>query len=103
MTRTFLLLAAAGLLGACAQSGTSTASRSSGGQYVSITPELRAEIERQGLDPDEEICRKVEDTGSTIPRRVCATRVAWEAQSQAARQGTDEAQRAALRAVPPGN
>lgn len=102
MSRIIFILAAAGLVGACAQSGTSTASSGAGGQFVSITPELRAEIERQGLDPDEEICRIREDTGSTIPRRVCAPRVAWEAQTWAAQQATDESQRTALRATLPG-
>lgn len=94
MLRSLSALSGLVLIAACVQTD-GTANRTEG-QMVTITPAMRAEIERQGHDPDEEICKRVEDTGSTIPRKVCATRVAWEAQSQAARQATEETQRRGL-------
>lgn len=91
-----------GALAACTQAGTSNSTASSS-NVVSITPEIRAEIERRGEDPDEEVCKRMEDTGSTIPRNVCATRAAWAAQEWAARQGVEDMQNNALRTRAPGS
>ena len=67
------------------------------GEVVAITPDIRADIAARGLDPDEEICKKYyAETGSTIPKPVCATRAAWEAQSRAGSEGASDAQRKAL-------
>lgn len=68
---------------------------------ITITEDMRAEIRRQGYDPDEEVCKRREPTGSTIPQRICATRVAWYAQTKAAREGTEEIQRDALKTGDP--
>ena len=87
---------------ACTSSQSVNASRASGGtQTVSITPEIRAEIRRQGQDPDEEVCKREEQMGSTIPRNVCATRAAWAAKSQASKDGTRDIQNNALRTRDP--
>jgi len=83
-------------------SATQTASAQRG-QVVKITPSIRAEIERQGHNPDEEVCKRVTETGSRIPSRVCATRGAWEAQRQAARDGLDDGQRKGLMTTAPGS
>ena len=72
-----------------------------GGQIVQITPEIRAEIIRQGHDPDEKICKREEQMGSTIPRNICATRAAWAAKTQASQAGTAEMQRNGLRTRDP--
>jgi hypothetical protein len=72
------------------------------GEIVSITPEIRAEIERQGENPDEEICKREEQMGSTIPKRICATRAAWEAKRQASKNATEEYQRNGLKSRDPG-
>lgn len=72
------------------------------GQVVKITPSVRAEIERQGHDPDEEVCKRMTDTGSTIPSRVCATRGAWEAKRQASREGLEDGQRRGLQTAVEG-
>ncbi|GGB64146.1 hypothetical protein [Henriciella pelagia] len=95
---------AAGLLATACTSGatTQTAARAPAGTVVAITPEVRAEIIRQGHDPDEEICKREEQMGSTIPKRVCATRAAWAAKTQASQEGTAEIQRNALRTRAPG-
>ncbi len=89
----------AGVVGACTQSGTGASTSSN---VVSITPAIRAEIERRGQDPDEEVCKRVEDTGSTIPRNICASRAAWAAQEWAAREGVDDIQKNSLRTTAPG-
>ncbi|MEQ9314595.1 MAG: hypothetical protein RLN72_02020 [Henriciella sp.] len=95
-------LAAIGLLaGACASSGTNTARSSAAGTMVTITPEIKAEIRRQGLDPDEEVCKREEPMGSTIPKNICATRAAWAAKAQASKDGTRDMQNNGLRTRDP--
>lgn len=96
-------LAAPFLLIGCVSADGASASNATAqrGQVVKITPEVRAEIERQGHNPDEEVCKRVTDTGSTIPSKVCATRGAWEAQRQAAREGLDDGQRRGLQSGDP--
>lgn len=95
-------LAAVGVLaGACASNGYSAQSNSAAGQMVTITPEIKAEIRRQGLDPDEEVCKREEPMGSTIPKNICATRAAWAAQAQASRDGTRDMQNNGLRTRDP--
>lgn len=81
--------------------GGQTSLASGGTQTVSITPELRAEIRRQGHDPDEEICKREEQMGSTIPRKICATRAAWAAKTRASQDGTRDIQNNALRTRDP--
>ena len=92
-----LLLA---MTGACTHSGAGGGSGNSA-QTITITEDMRAEIRRQGHDPDEEVCKRMEPTGSTIPTSVCATRVAWYAQTKAAREATGEIQRDALKVGDP--
>lgn len=90
------------LIGCVSADSSSTQSASAqGGQVVKITPAIRAEIERQGHNPDEEVCRREAQMGSTIPKRTCATRGAWEAQRQAARDGLDDGQRRGLQSRDP--
>lgn len=93
------LLGAAATLAAC--STAASARSTSGAQIVSITPEVRAEIVRQGHDPDEEVCRREAPTGSTIPKNTCATRAAWAAKAQASKEGTADMQRNGLRTRDP--
>ncbi len=88
------------LTGACSHSGAGGGSGNSA-QTITITEDMRAEIRRQGHDPDEEVCKRMEPTGSTIPQNVCASRVAWYAQTKAAREGTEEIQRDALKTGDP--
>ena len=46
-----------------------------------------------GADPNEVICRRVQESGSRLKtQRVCATRAQWEAQRRADRQNTERAQ-----------
>lgn len=71
------------------------------GTVVAITPAIRAEIRRQGHDPDEEVCKREETMGSTIPRNVCATRAAWAAKTQASQDGTRDMQNNGLRTRDP--
>lgn len=72
------------------------------GQTVAITPAVRAEIRRQGHDPDEEICQRVEEMGSIRPKEVCATRAAWAAKTMASQEGTRSIQQNGLRTRDPG-
>lgn len=87
----------------CTSTGASSERSAAKGQVVKITPEIRASIKAQGHDPDEEICKKEEQMGSTIPKRICATRAVWAATTQASQDGTAEAQRRALSQQPEGN
>jgi hypothetical protein len=90
------------LIGCVSADSSSTKSASAQrGQVVKITPAIRAEIERQGFNPDEEICKREAQMGSTIPKRTCATRGAWEAKRQASREGLDDGQRRGLQAADP--
>lgn len=102
MTSHYLIPAALvlALTGACTHSGAGGGSANSA-QMITITEDMRAEIRRQGHDPDEEVCKRVEPTGSTIPQNICASRVAWYAQTKAAREGTEEIQRDALKVGDP--
>ncbi|RIJ30981.1 hypothetical protein D1222_01550 [Henriciella algicola] len=86
---------------ACTAGAAGTSSASSGSQMVSVTPAIKAEIRRQGHDPDEEICKREEQMGSTIPRRICATRAEWAAKTQASKDGTRDIQNNALRTPDP--
>lgn len=96
------LLALAFIPAACTSSDAVNASRAAGtSQSVAITPEIKAEIRRQGHDPDEKICKREEQMGSTIPRNVCATRAAWAAKTQASQDGTRDIQNNALRTRDP--
>lgn len=94
------LLAMAIVPAACT-TGAAGSSASSGSQMVSVTPAIKAEIRRQGHDPDEEICKREEQMGSTIPRRICATRAQWAAKTQASKDGTRDIQNNALRTPDP--
>ena len=105
MKRLFLTAGVASLglvMAACTSTSDGQSSVASRGtQTVSITPELRAEIRRQGHDPDEEICKREEQMGSTIPKKICATRAAWEAKTRASQEGTRDIQNNALRTRDP--
>lgn len=93
------LLAMAIVPAAC--TATSSGGSSAGMQMVSVSPALKAEIRGRGLDPDEEICKREEQMGSTIPRNICATRAEWEAKSRASKDGTRDIQNNALRTRDP--
>lgn len=104
MLRTTILFSALSapiLLAGCTATGSATSASASKGQIVSISPEVRAELERKGLNPDEEVCRREAQMGSTIPKRTCATRAAWEAKRQASRQGLEDGQRNSLQTRDP--
>ncbi len=94
------LLALAIIPTACT-SGAASGGSAASMQTVAITPEIKAEIRRQGLDPDEEVCKREEQMGSTIPRNVCATRAAWAAKTKASQDGTRDIQNNALRTRDP--
>ncbi|MEQ8559041.1 MAG: hypothetical protein RIB03_12055 [Henriciella sp.] len=103
LTLQFAALAAVGCIAAaCSSSGTGTRLASGGTQMVQVTPEVRAEIRRQGHDPDEEICKREEQMGSTIPRKICATRAEWAARTRSSQDGVRDAQNNALRTRAPG-
>lgn len=88
----------------CTSSQAVNSSRAAGAtQSVTITPDIKAEIRRQGQDPDEEICKREDQMGSTIPRNVCATRAEWAAKTQASQDGTRDIQNNALRTRAPGS
>ncbi|WP_233350175.1 hypothetical protein [Henriciella mobilis] len=74
-----------------------------GAANFKVTPQLRAELEQQGLDPDERVCRTEDQIGSIIPKRICATRAAWYAKTKASQEGTAEIQRDALQTRAPGS
>jgi hypothetical protein len=47
----------------------------------------------QARDPDEMICRNVEDTGSRLSRsRICMTRAQWSDYNRTTRQGVERSQ-----------
>lgn len=95
------LLSLAIIPAACTATGSGTSRSAAAGQTVAITPEIRAEIRRQGKDPDEKVCKREEQLGSTIPRNVCATRAAWAAKTRASQDGTRDMQNNALRTPDP--
>ena len=107
MLKTGVLLgtAALALIAAGCTNGQSSqrATLSNGAQVVQVTPEIRADLRSQGLDPDEEVCKREEQMGSIIPARVCATRAMWAAQSKASQEYAAEIQRDALRTRAPGD
>jgi hypothetical protein len=89
--------------GCVAADGASTkSSHSRGGLVIPISQEIKAEIRRQGHDPDEKVCVRQTPSGSTIPVQTCASRAAWEAKRQASRQSVEDAQRNSLRTRDPG-
>ena len=94
------LLAMAIVPAACT-TGAAGSSATGGSQMVSVTPAIKAEIRRQGHDPDEEVCKREEQMGSTIPRRICATSAEWAAKTQASKDGTRAIQNNALRTPDP--
>ena len=100
----FAGLAAMGALAAgCTNGQTSQgATLSSGAQVVQVTPAIKADLRAQGLDPDEEVCKREDQIGSVIPKRTCATRAMWAAQTQSSQQYTSDIQRDALRTRDPG-
>ena len=90
---------------ACAsgQSTNQTATLSNGAQVVQVTPAIRADLKQQGLDPDEEVCKREDQIGSVIPKRTCATRAMWAARTTASQAYTADVQREALRTRAPGS
>ncbi|WP_084395714.1 hypothetical protein [Henriciella aquimarina] len=98
-------LAGLGLIAAGCTNGQSgqRATLSNGAQVVQVTPQIRADLKAQGLDPDEEVCRREDQIGSTIPKRVCATRAMWAARTSASQGYTSDIQRDALRTRAPGS
>ncbi|WP_018146590.1 hypothetical protein [Henriciella marina] len=96
------LLTLAAIPAACTTAANSDyAGSAASGQTVAITPAIKAEIRRQGHDPDEEICRREEQMGSTIPKNVCATRAAWAAKTQASQDGARSIQQRGLQTRDP--
>ena len=104
-TALFAGLILAGLASAaCTNGQTSQQATLSNGQRVAeITPAIRAALRAQGLDPDEEVCKRDDEIGSVIPKRTCATRAMWAARSGASQQYTSDIQRDALRTRAPGS
>ena len=102
MKLTAIALAGLGLAVTACTSGPQKAS-TGGAANFKVTPQLRAELEQQGLDPDERVCRTEDQIGSIIPKRICATRAAWYAKTKASQEGTAEIQRDALQTRAPGS
>lgn len=101
-----MLFAALGLssvlTGCVAVDGASTkSSHSRGGLVIPISQEVKAEIRRQGHDPEEKVCKTQTPSGSTIPVKTCASRAAWEAKRQASRDGLEDGQRRGLQTADP--
>lgn len=98
-------LAALGLLAAGCTNGQSgqRATLSNGAQVVQVTPAIKADLRAQGLDPDEEVCKREDQIGSVIPKRTCATRAMWAARAEASRNYAADVQRDALRTRAPGD
>lgn len=76
---------------------------SNGAEVIQVTPEVKADLRAQGLDPDEEVCKTEEQIGSIIPKRTCATRAMWAAQKRASQRYTSDIQRDALKTSAPGS
>lgn len=90
--------------GCVAVDGASTkSSHARGGLVIPISQEVKAEIRRQGHDPEEKVCKTETPSGSTIPVKTCATRAAWEAKRQASRDGLEDGQRKGLMTTAPGS
>ncbi|WP_084395713.1 hypothetical protein [Henriciella aquimarina] len=89
------------ITGGCTNGASQRASLSNGAQIVHVTPEIRADLKQQGLDPDEEVCKREDQIGSTIPKRICATRAMWAARTSASQGYTSDIQRDALRTRDP--
>ncbi|WP_300376402.1 hypothetical protein [Henriciella sp.] len=79
----------------------STATLSNGQKVAQIREEVRQDLIQQGLDPDEEVCKRVEQMGSVIPKNTCATRAMWAAKTRASQEGTRDIQNNALRTRDP--
>lgn len=96
---------ALGLFAAGCTNGQSSqsATLSNGAQLVQVTPDIKADLRAQGLDPDEEVCRREDQIGSVIPKRICATRAMWAAKKQASQDYAADVQRDALRTRAPGD
>lgn len=107
MTKISLLigLAALGLTATGCTNGQSSqrATLSNGAQIIQVTPAIKADLRAQGLDPDEEICKREDQIGSVIPKRTCATRAMWAARTQASQGYAADVQRDALRTRAPGS
>ena len=57
-----------------------------------VTQETTASVDAVG-DPNEEICRRVEQTATRFTARVCKTRAEWVREAEFARQDTQRMQR----------
>lgn len=78
------------------------ATLSNGAHVIRVTPAIRADLQQQGLDPDEEVCKRENQIGSVIPKRICATRAMWAATKTASQEYTSDIQKDALRTRDPG-
>lgn len=92
-----------GLIACACTSGqaSNSATLSNGAQIVQVTPAVRADLVQQGLDPDEEVCKREDQIGSVIPKRTCATRAMWAARTTSGQDYTADIQRDALRTRDP--
>ncbi len=80
-----LLIAAALALSACATTSDTT-------QVVEAAPAVVTASAAE-LDPNEEVCRRVTQTGTRFNARVCKTRAEWEREAIEARDVTRDMQR----------
>ncbi|MEQ8432759.1 MAG: hypothetical protein RIA71_00840 [Oceanicaulis sp.] len=86
----FALATAIGLLltGCATSDGSDSAASSRSSTQIA----MNANGPAGEMDPDEEICRRVEQTGSRFHARMCKTRAEWERDTVAARDATDAMQ-----------
>lgn len=88
-------------LAACATPPTESASPSVAPQQTAAANTQTADSSN-GLDPNEEICKRVHVTGSRFPSEVCMTRAQWDSERDQGKGAVDSIQRGTLRSCAAG-
>lgn len=90
----YLSLMAAGMLalGACATAERSGSTETTQVAMADTSSDNAAQVVEAGLDPNEEVCRRVKQTTTRFTKKVCMTRQQWADMASNAKKNTSELQ-----------